>query len=150
MKRMLIVVVLLCSAFQAMADEGFNATRAEFESQVWVVPIAPRDLTRNVRPKRGMNRIAPLLQQHKNAIKNTARALGVDSIHVAAAIAGEHAMNVGMFDSIQQYLVQRDHYLPAFVERHNAMEDNLFALTQTEAYSDCRSRRSDYNYWNCV
>ncbi len=90
------------------------------------------------------NSLAKVLRTIKGVkihIQRAARAFDIDPIHIAGAIAGEHALNVNFLDVTQDYL-------PRWLTQSDGSE--LYALIRSAPYQKCNSKRNDYNYWYCV
>lgn len=132
-------------------SSSFAVTVGEYTAKgsVFLVPIDDADLKKRIRPKNNINGVLSVVSELKVEIKRAAKAFGIDPVHVAAAIAGEHAMNVNYRDTVQQYIVQRDTFLDNWVARHDQMEDSLFLMIQEPDFQKCNSK-SDYYYWYCI
>ncbi|MCC6138259.1 MAG: DUF1402 family protein [Bdellovibrionaceae bacterium] len=116
-----------------------------------LVPIAEEDLTPKVESKRNVKKVLAVLKDLKKPIKSAAKAFGIDPIHVAGAIAGEHAFNVSIVDSVQNLVA--DSWTNAQVWEETTQqypEKDLSVLIRSEKYQKCRDKRSDYELWICV
>lgn len=130
-----------------VSQTSFGVTERDYQRKVYATPI-PSRLGRTVRPKNSISKIQNILQSVKGDIKNAASRFGINPIHIAGAIAGEHALNVDTFDSIQDLNLQRRLYLSSWVNRTSDL--GLAQVISGQNYSDCRSKRADYEFWYCV
>ncbi len=138
MKAMLslfVTVQLLCSFSQALT----------------VVPIAADDLTQAVSARNNLDRVLSVVKELKRPINSAARTFGIDPIHIAGAIAGEHALNVSMVDTAQN-LAARAFTNAQIWAQTNAQDSskNLGVLIQGEKYQECLQKSRDYDLWLCV
>lgn len=115
------------------------------------VPVAESDLTTPVRAKHNTERVLAVIRELKRPIKRAAQAFGIDPLHVAGAIAGEHAMNVNIVDSVQNMRV--DAYRDARVWASDVAANpdrDLSRLVQGENYQRCRGEQREYDRWYCI
>lgn len=82
-------------------------------------------------------------------ITQTARDYGIDPIHIAGAIVGEHTYNVDVYDHLQTYYVKAVSYLGGgrlgFSHRGEAL-DEFIARPQ---FSTCDTDGGSYELWAC-
>jgi hypothetical protein len=125
-------------------------TAAEYKKNIYPAPIDERDLKKAVGASNSTTDVMRILSEMRGEIKKAAKAFGVDPIHVASAIAGEHAINVQSLDTIQDYAIEMNTYLPKWVQRTLNMEEDLGAMLQSPDFAKCLAKQSDYDQWYCV
>ncbi len=128
-------------------------TVSEYEKAkagTYIVTIDPRDLSKTINAKNNISDIQNILKGLKNEIKAAAKAFRIDPVHIAGAIAGEHALNVDAYDSLQQYARQANKYISVFADRTESRRDNLYQMVNSEEFADCNVKKSDYDMWYCV
>lgn len=116
-----------------------------------VVPVAEEDFRSTVRARHNTQRVLAVIRELRRPIKSAARAFGIDPVHVAGAIAGEHAMNVSIIDSAQNMRV--DAYRDARVWANAASADpdrDLSVLVQGDKYQTCKNKSTEYDSWYCI
>lgn len=114
------------------------------------LPLSETDPGPTVRSRNSPDHVLSVISDLKVDIKKAALAFGLDPIHVAAAIAGEHAMFVSSLDSLQTYLASRSNFLTTWLSRHDQLAEELFELINSPAYQSCQDKRSSYSFWFCV
>ncbi|MCB0411381.1 MAG: DUF1402 family protein [Bdellovibrionales bacterium] len=124
-------------------------------SSVWAgglvpVPISTTERGATVPAKNSVSKAVGLVRNMKGKIKKAATAFGIDPIHIAAAIAGEQALNVGGEDTAQYYALRLETFVDGWIGRNSGRGKELFNLISSAEYRDCNSKRSDYSFWTCV
>ncbi|MBB3611471.1 DUF1402 family protein [Rhizobium sp. BK602] len=81
-------------------------------------------------------------------IKSTARAYGIDPIHIIGALVGEHTYNVDAYDGLQSYYVKAASYAgQSFRFAYGGEDvDDFVARPQFDA---CKGKRDSYSLWTC-
>nr|WP_210318972.1 DUF1402 family protein [Rhizobium paranaense] len=81
-------------------------------------------------------------------IKSTARAYGIDPIHIIGALVGEHTYNVDAYDGLQSYYVKAASYAgQSFRFAYDGEDvDDFVARPQFDA---CKAKRDSYGLWTC-
>jgi hypothetical protein len=81
-------------------------------------------------------------------IKKAAAAYGVDPIHVAGAIIGEHTFNVDAYDRLQTYYVKAVSYLSSdFAFEFEGQKVSEFVARPE--FKDCDGKTASYDLWIC-
>lgn len=130
------------------AQTSFALSKSQYERGLFESPIARRD-NRPVQTKKHPSLEATLVLLHslKDEINSAGRAFGVDPMHIAGAIAGEHALNVDWVDSAQNANIKR-RMNGASVDA--AADRALFTEISLPTYGRCQSIRGDYDFWYCI
>lgn len=80
-------------------------------------------------------------------IVQAARSYGIDPIHIAGAIVGEHTYNVDAYDRLQTYYVKATSYLgSSFAFKHGG--ETVDRFVQRPEFTQCQSGDS-YSLWSC-
>ncbi|MEM9734427.1 MAG: DUF1402 family protein [Pseudomonadota bacterium] len=85
----------------------------------------------------------------RGKIVKAARTFGIDPVHIAGALVGEHTYNVDAKDRLQSYYVKALAYLNqdlSFQYKGTSITD----LTRQPRFQRCRGIPSNYDYWTCV
>lgn len=144
MGRSLFILSILTIIFSTSYSQA--QTLAEYKSKVFNVTRNPTDLNTQVRAKNSLAKVQGVLRQMSSAIKQGARPFpDVEPIHIAAAIAGEHAINVGAADSVQNARLHLAHWLNKYV----SADITVFDLIKQGKYQGCNSM-NNYDFWYCV
>lgn len=141
MKKIFICLILF-------AQTGLAVTRSQYLNNIYDTPVFDSDLSKKVRAKNSLEGIQSILRSVKPEIKDAARRFDISPLHIAAAIAGEHALNVGLKDRVQNLNIQRRQYLSSWVNRTS--DTGLSEMIASSRYANCREIRSDYYFWYCV
>ncbi len=84
----------------------------------------------------------------RSKIVQAARAYGIDPIHIAGAIVGEHTYNVDAYDRLQTYYVKAASYLgSSFAFKYDGQTVDKFV--QRPEFAKCNARRDSYSLWTC-
>lgn len=78
----------------------------------------------------------------------TAKDYGIDPIHIAGAIVGEHTYNVDVYDRLQTYYVKGMSYLTQGVQFSYNGEDVTEFVKRPE-FSSCNGFNDSYRLWTC-
>ena len=81
-------------------------------------------------------------------IKSTARAYGIDPIHMIGAIVGEHTYNVDAYDRLQSYYVKAAAYAGDSF-RFGYEGETVAQFVARPEFSKCQSKKSSYALWSC-
>ncbi|MHC5306394.1 DUF1402 family protein [Bartonella sp. LJL80] len=78
----------------------------------------------------------------------SAKAYGIDPIHIAGAIIGEHTYNVDVYDRLQTYYVKGMSYVNQGVQFAYNGED-VSHFVKRPQFSSCTSMNDSYRLWTC-
>jgi len=78
----------------------------------------------------------------------TAKDYGINPIHIAGAIIGEHTYNVDVYDRLQTYYVKGMSYLNQGVQFAYNGED-VTEFVKREQFSPCNGLSDSYRLWTC-
>lgn len=84
----------------------------------------------------------------RTKIKAEAKKYGIDPLHMAGAIVGEHTYNVDAYDRLQTYYVKAVSYLQtsfSFSYGGEAVDD----FVQRSQFSRCDDIKDSYKLWSC-
>jgi len=81
-------------------------------------------------------------------IKSTARAYGIDPIHMIGAIVGEHTYNVDAYDRLQSYYVKAAAYAGDSF-RFAYEGESVANFVARPEFSKCAGKKSSYALWSC-
>ena len=81
-------------------------------------------------------------------IKSTARAYGIDPIHMIGAIVGEHTYNVDAYDRLQSYYVKAAAYAGDSF-RFGYEGETVAQFVARPEFSKCEGKKSSYALWTC-
>lgn len=87
-------------------------------------------------------------QELRSKIRATADAYGIDPIHIAGAIVGEHTYNVDAYDRLQTYYVKAVSYLSSQLSFSYGEEDIVDFIARPE-FSACADLSDSYKVWAC-
>jgi Protein of unknown function (DUF1402) len=84
----------------------------------------------------------------KAGIKKQAEAYGIDPIHMAGAIIGEHTYNVDAYDRLQTYYIKAVSYLST--DMQFAFDgENVADFVQRPQFQVCAHVQGSYALWSC-
>ncbi len=131
-----------------ISQTSFAISRTQYLEGMFDSPIVQRDHRRVATNKQAsLNSALRTLSGLKRQIRDAANKFGIDPMHIAGAIAGEHALNVGTADHLQDKNIQR-RMTNEWVDQD--ADNALFAEMSLPQYNECRSINSDYDFWYCV
>ena len=84
----------------------------------------------------------------REKIRTAAAAYGIDPLHIAGAIVGEHTYNVDAYDRLQTYYVKAVSYLSSrlsFGYRGESIDD----FVERPEFAGCAAREGSYDLWTC-
>jgi hypothetical protein len=81
-------------------------------------------------------------------IKSTARAYGIDPIHMVGAIVGEHTYNVDAYDRLQSYYVKAAAYAGDSF-RFAYEGESIADFVARPQFSVCAGKKGSYALWSC-
>ena len=117
------------------------------------VPGASASRTRalNTTYEKKYRKVLALLQRDtslRQKITEAARQYGIDPLHIAGAIVGEHTYNVDAYDRLQTYYVKAVSYLGSSFsfDYQGETVDDFIARPQ---FDECASARGSYAAWTC-
>jgi len=96
-------------------------------------------------------RIYALLKRDRTLrgkIAKAARAFGIDPIHIAGALVGEHTYNVDAYDRLQNYYVKALSYLGQSM-RFKYKGVSIDQLVAQPAFARCNQLKRPYDVWTC-
>lgn len=84
----------------------------------------------------------------RSKIRETARAYGIDPIHIAGALVGEHTYNVDAYDRLQSYYVKAAAYAGnSFQFAYDG--EKVDAFVARPEFSTCGKFSDSYRLWTC-
>lgn len=87
-------------------------------------------------------------QALRNKISATARTYGIDPLHIAGAIVGEHTYNVDAYDRLQSYYVKAIAYLKSdFAFEYDGESVDVFVARPE--FQICSDQDTSYGLWTC-
>jgi len=87
-------------------------------------------------------------KQLVSKIKSTARAYGIDPMHMVGAIVGEHTYNVDAYDRLQSYYVKAASYAgKSFRFAYDG--ESVSEFVARPEFSQCEASSDSYRRWNC-
>jgi hypothetical protein len=87
-------------------------------------------------------------QALREKIRTVASQFGIDPIHVAGAIVGEHTYNVDAYDRLQSYYVKAIAYLnSSFAFDYDG--ESVDAFIQRPQFAKCMDLTGSYDRWTC-
>jgi hypothetical protein len=84
----------------------------------------------------------------RSKIRDAAAAYGIDPLHVAGAIVGEHTYNVDAYDRLQTYYVKAISYLDSKFSFSYHGEDVNDFIARPE-FAACDGAKGSYELWTC-
>lgn len=84
----------------------------------------------------------------RSKIADAARAYGIDPLHVAGALVGEHTYNVDAYDRLQSYYVKALAYATGGIDFSYGGED-IDEFIQRSEFDECRSLSGSFDLWTC-
>lgn len=84
----------------------------------------------------------------RSKIVSTARAYGIDPMHIVGAIVGEHTYNVDAYDHLQTYYVKAAAYLTSrltFAYDGEGIDDFI----HRPQFAECDDKAGSYRQWSC-
>ncbi|WP_420960803.1 DUF1402 family protein [Brucella sp. IR073] len=81
-------------------------------------------------------------------IRSTASAYGIDPIHIAGAIVGEHTYNVDVYDRLQTYYVKAMSYVRQGVS-FDYNGETIGNFVKRPEFSTCARFTDSYSLWDC-
>jgi hypothetical protein len=84
----------------------------------------------------------------RSKIRDAAQAYGIDPLHIAGAIVGEHTYNVDAYDRLQTYYVKAISYLDSKISFSYHGEDVNDFIARPE-FAVCNGAKGSYDLWTC-
>ncbi|MGE7370472.1 DUF1402 family protein [Neorhizobium sp. NPDC001467] len=81
-------------------------------------------------------------------IKTTARAYGIDPLHMVGAIVGEHTYNVDAYDRLQSYYVKAAAYAGNSF-RFGYKDESIADFVGRPEFASCNGISDSYRLWSC-
>ena len=97
-------------------------------------------------------KVLKLLQRDKKLItkiKSASKKFGIDPIHMAGAIIGEHTYNVDAYDRLQTYYVKAISYLKSDFD-FSYKGESLSEFLEREPFKKCDEQKKSDAYWLCA
>ena len=84
----------------------------------------------------------------RKKIRDASAAYGIDPVHMAGAIVGEHTYNVDAYDRLQSYYVKAASYLGSSFSFSYDGED-ISDFIQRPQFARCAGKAGSYAVWTC-
>lgn len=84
----------------------------------------------------------------RSKIADVARTYGIDPLHIAGALVGEHTYNVDAYDRLQSYYVKALAYATGGIDFSYGGED-IDDFIQRGEFDDCRALTGSFELWTC-
>ena len=84
----------------------------------------------------------------RRKMSQVAGAYGIDPLHIAGALVGEHTYNVDAYDRLQSYYVKALAYATGGIEFSYDGED-IDDFIQRSEFDDCKSLTGSFELWTC-
>lgn len=81
-------------------------------------------------------------------IRESAVEYGIDPVHMAGAIVGEHTYNVDVYDRLQAYYVKAIAYLKSGID-FTYQGESIGDFVQRAEFSGCDALSDSYELWTC-
>lgn len=81
-------------------------------------------------------------------IKTTARAYGIDPVHMIGAIVGEHTYNVDAYDRLQSYYVKAASYAGNSF-RFGYKSESIGEFLSRPEFAACNGKKGSHAVWTC-
>ena len=156
MRRILIIVLLAIASLSwipAYAEAAVAVPPGNRNAEQPPVPGASMRRTRGTNSTfdRKYQKVRELLATDTklmSKIKSTARAYGIDPIHIIGALVGEHTYNVDAYDGLQSYYVKAASYAgQSFRFAYDG--ENVDVFIARPQFDVCKSKRDSYSLWTC-
>jgi hypothetical protein len=156
LRRILIIFLLAVASFSwmpAFAEAAVAVPPGNRNAEQPPVPGASVRRTRGTNSTfdRKYQKVRELLATDTklmSKIKSTARAYGIDPIHIIGALVGEHTYNVDAYDGLQSYYVKAASYAgQSFRFAYDGESVDDF-ITRPQ-FDVCKSKRDSYSLWTC-
>ncbi|MBL8583690.1 MAG: DUF1402 family protein [Rhizobiaceae bacterium] len=85
----------------------------------------------------------------RKKIASTARAYGIDPMHIVGAIVGEHTYNVDAYDRLQTYYVKAISYLKSGGLSFEYEGESVADFVERPQFAACASAKGSYDLWTC-
>jgi hypothetical protein len=87
-------------------------------------------------------------EELRSKIRAAAEDYGIDPVHIAGAIVGEHTYNVDAYDRLQTYYVKAVSYLRSQLT-FSYGEENIVDFIARPEFSACANLSDSYKLWTC-
>lgn len=143
-------------AFSVAIMPGHAAVKVPAGNQNAEQPAVPGASQRRTRAKKTSfdkkyEKVLALLQTDKKLqqrIEKSAKAYGIDPVHIAGALVGEHTYNVDVLDRLQTYYVKaRSYGEEKFRFEHEG--ENIRDFLKREQFADCVDLKDSVSVWTC-
>ncbi|WP_062230201.1 DUF1402 family protein [Aureimonas sp. N4] len=84
----------------------------------------------------------------QNKIRSAAKLYGIDPIHIAGALVGEHTFNVDALDRIQTYYVKAMSYLNSGID-FSYKGESVESFVARPEFNRCQRAKGDEALWSC-
>ena len=148
------LVLCLCLAMPALPASA--ATLVPAGNRHEAQPAVPGASTKRTRESNSTfeakyRKVLSLLQNDRDLrskIRATADRYGIDPLHMAGAIVGEHTYNVDAYDRLQTYYVKAVSYLRSdFGFAHNG--ESITDFVKRPQFERCSKHDDSYDLWSC-
>lgn len=150
-RPVLLAVALLAGAAPALAATLVPPGNRNAEQPPIPGASAKRTLALKTTYERKYQRVLRLLTNDsalRAKIDKAAAAYGIDPLHIAGAIVGEHTYNVDAYDRLQSYYVKAIAYLDSNFSFEYKGE-NVTDFVQRAQFATCASQSGSYDLWTC-
>ena len=155
MVRKLVPLLALVACLSAVAPAWALVVVPEGnrETEQPAIPGASKKRTADLRTsfEAKYERVLKLLKDDaglRDKIKSVSKAYGIDPVHVAGAIVGEHTFNVDAYDRLQTYYVKAVSYVNSNFAFENEGE-KVTEFVERPQFEDCDEADGSYAVWIC-
>lgn len=154
MKRLSLIAFLAAFAFAATA--AFAATLVPEGNRNAEQPPVPgasakRTAAKKTTFEKKYQKVLALLQNDgklRSKIQQAAAQFGIDPVHIAGAIVGEHTYNVDAYDRLQTYYVKAASYLSNGLSFEHDGE-SIADFVARPQFETCARYSDSYRLWTC-
>jgi len=148
-----LIAALLLGAMAGAAPAATRVPAGNLNAEQPDIPGASSNRTRAARTtfEAKYGKVLRLLQTDqtlREKIGSSAAEYGIDPIHIAGAIVGEHTYNVDAYDRLQSYYVKAIAYLKSNIEFRYEGE-TIGAFVTRPQFARCDAFSGSYDLWTC-
>ena len=153
MRRTIIIAAVLCATLFGVAEAAVPVPAGNRHAEQPAVPGASASRTKALKTTfdAKYRKVLALLKNDRSLrakIVETARQYGIDPMHIAGAIVGEHTYNVDAYDRLQTYYVKAVSYLGSRFSFAHGDEDIADFIMRPE-FDACPASSDSYDLWVC-
>ena len=153
MRRTIIIAAVLCATLFGVAEAAVPVPAGNRHAEQPAVPGASASRTKALKTTfdAKYRKVLALLKNDRSLrakIVETARQYGIDPMHIAGAIVGEHTYNVDAYDRLQTYYVKAVSYLGSRFSFAHGDEDIADFIERPE-FDACPPSFDSYDLWVC-